>query len=125
MNKEINLKNSFRVELYQRNNKRKLIQYIEANDTDEAIREAKRTFSGNLFEISSRKGLGSVISQKACKLRILKGELTFGFGHGHLTIDVDNMTIFEALEKIKAKEFVENNPIKEIYCEEIINNDDS
>ena len=118
MTQEINLKNSYRVELYQQDNKRKLIQYIQASNTDEAIRKAKRTFKGNLFTLYSRKGLGSVTSQKACKLTLLKGELRFGFNTGWFSKDVEGLTIFQVLKELKTDkrflEFSENKPIQEI-----------
>tara|TARA_R110000772_G_C13205506_1_gene430491 strand:+ start:554 stop:949 length:396 start_codon:yes stop_codon:yes gene_type:complete len=118
MTQEINLKNSYRIELYQQDNKRKLIQYIQASNTDEAIKKAKRTFEGNLFKLYSRKGLGSVISQKACDLTLLKGKLRFGFNAGWFTKNVEGLTIFQALKDLKTDkrflEFSENESIQEI-----------
>ena len=118
MTQEINLKNSYRVELYSKNNKRKLIQYIEASDSDEAIRKAKRTFKGNYFSLDNKGGIGSVVFQKACKLTLLKGELRFGFNAGWFTKNVEGLTIFQVLKELKTDkrflEFSENKPIQEI-----------
>tara|TARA_R110001632_G_scaffold12355_1_gene43062 strand:+ start:441 stop:815 length:375 start_codon:yes stop_codon:yes gene_type:complete len=118
MTKEIDLKNSYRIELYSRNNKRKLIQYIEASDSDKAIRKAKNTFDGNYFNLDNKGGIGSIVFQKACKLTILTGKLRFGFNTGWFSKNVEGLTIFEALKDLKSdKRFLElsdNKAITEI-----------
>tara|TARA_R110000823_G_scaffold310339_1_gene435210 strand:- start:339 stop:713 length:375 start_codon:yes stop_codon:yes gene_type:complete len=118
MTQEINLKNSYRIELYSRNNKRKLIQYIESSDSDKAIRKAKNTFDGNYFNLDNKGGIGSIVFQKACKLTILTGKLRFGFNTGWFSKNVEGLTIFEALKDLKSdKRFLElsdNKAITEI-----------
>ena len=118
MTQEINLKNSYRIELYSRNNKKKLIQYIEASDSDKAIKKAKNTFYGNYFSLDNKGGIGSVVFQKACKLTILTGKLRFGFNAGWFSKNVEGLTIFQVLKELKTDKrflkFSENKPIQEI-----------
>ncbi len=122
--KEIDLKNSYRVILQKGRYKKQLIQYIEANNMDEAIKKAKNTFYGRLYLLCG-KGSISSLTEKACKLKLLKGKYKFHFKNGWLSFDVSGLNIFEGLQKLKNDkrfiEFSENALITEIEKECIIN----
>ncbi len=121
--KEIDLKNSYRVILKIGRYKKQLIQYIEANTMDEAIKKAKNTFYGRRYLLCG-KGSISSLTEKACELKLLKGKYKFHFENGWLSFDVSGLNIFEGLQKLKNNkrfiEFSENALITEIEKEYII-----
>ena len=121
--KEIDLKNSYRVVLQRARYKKQLIQYIKADNMDEAIKRAKNSFSGTLFALCGKGSLSSM-SQKACQLTLLKGKYKFHFNSGWDCFDISGLNIFEGLQKLKKDkrfiEFSKNAPIIEIEKEYII-----
>lgn len=112
MTKEINLDNSYMIAI--KHKEGQLIQYIEANNLDEAIKKARLTFQGNLHNIFYKLEKGSMC-QKACYLTTLAGKLRFVFNAGWLALDVTGLTIFEALEKAKNHKFAKGEIIEEIH----------
>ena len=106
----MNLEKTYWIELYDKKNK-SFIQYIEANDMEEAIKKAKNSFFSALHGLGSK---GGSSSQKACKLTILKGKLRFGFNAGWITLDASGLTIFEVLKKAENHPFTEGKTITEI-----------
>jgi hypothetical protein len=106
----MNLNNTYRIEL--ENKKANLIQYIEANSCDEAEAIAKNSFEAKLSGLNE--SYLWITSQRACKLTQLKGKLKFGFDTGYITLKVDGLTIYEAMDKAKNHKFVKGETISEI-----------
>lgn len=99
-----NLENTYRITIGN------FVQYIEADNMDKAINAARQSFLANLYDLK-----GCVEAQKACPTTKLKGVLVFGFRGGWNTLDVEGLTIFQALEVAKNHSFTEGRAITEIH----------
>jgi hypothetical protein len=108
----MNLDNSWSI-ILKDNENNDFIQYIEADDFDDAVDKAKNTFEARLYKIGSR--YTTVQGQKACKHTKLRDRLRFGFNAGWTTVDVEGLTIYEAIAKAKKHKFVQGKEITEIY----------
>ena len=105
----MNLEKTYWIELRDKKEK-SFIQYIEADNMDQAIKKARNSFFSSLHGLQK----GSSGSQKACNLTLLKGKLRFGFNNGWITLDASGLTIFEALKKAQNDPFTAGRTITEI-----------
>jgi len=98
--REIDLKNSYKILLRKGKAKKQLIQYIEADNMEEALKKAKKTFSGSLYLLCND-GFVASMSQKACELTLCHGKYKFYFDTGWFCIDISGLNIFQGLQKLK------------------------
>ena len=96
----LDLNKSWKIELS--NKKRSLTQYVEASDSDEAIKKAKDTFYARLTKLDEN--CQTVLFQKACDKTIATSPLEFGFCGGWVTVyPSGDDTIYSMVKKAVLK----------------------
>ena len=107
----MNLNNSYMVTLPTKTG-RDFLQVIEADNVDQAIRKARKTWDANLWDV--KKESGSMV-QHCCKHTNIRKPLKFNFKSGHITIHPKSKdTIFTMYEKALKHEWCENGVIERI-----------
>lgn len=109
----MNLSNAYRITLYDNGN-HPYVQFIEAENVDNAIALAKTSFQARLYGLAERNK--SSESQKACTKSVESERLLFGFNSGHVTIE-GGKAIDVMLLEAQNHPFVEGGSINEITSE--------
>ena len=107
------LESYWRISLKGRN--RELVQYIKAENFDEAIKKAQNTFHARLEKLDGDRVTKE--GQRACRLTKINKPLRFVFCGGWVTVKPNNQNVFEMLDEAKTNSYyTKGREITEIFA---------